>query len=87
MENGELKRLRGEIDRVDAQLVELLNERLRLVDEIGAVKRALALPVRDEKREAELLERVRALAGGNAVEAEAVYQMILLISRERQSRT
>lgn len=87
MENGELKRLRGEIDRVDAQLVALLNERLRLVDEIGAVKRAQALPVRDEKREAELLERVRALAGEDAAEAEAVFRLLLRLSRERQSRT
>ena len=80
-------RLRGEIDRVDTELVRLLNERLRLVDAIGAIKRARGLPVRDEAREAELLAHIRAQAGENAAEAEAVYQMILLISRERQRHT
>lgn len=80
-------RLRGEIDRVDTELVRLLNERLRLVDAIGAIKRERGLPVRDEAREAELLARIRAQAGENAAEAEAVYQMILLISRERQRHT
>ena len=80
-------RLRGEIDRVDTELVRLLNERLRLVDAIGAIKRARGLPVRDEAREAELLARIRAQAEENAAEAEAVYQMILLISRERQRHT
>lgn len=82
--DGELKRLRGEIDRVDGELVALLSERLRLVDAVGALKKAEGLPVRDEAREAELLARIRALAGENAQEAEAVYQMILLISRARQ---
>ncbi len=80
-------RLRGEIDRVDTELVRLLNERLRLVDAIGAIKRERGLPVRDEAREAELLARIRAQAGENAAEAEAVYQMILLISQERQRHT
>lgn len=85
--DGEMGRLRGEIDRVDTELVRLLNERLRLVDAIGAIKRARGLPVRDEAREAELLARIRAQAEENAAEAEAVYQMILLISRERQRHT
>ena len=85
--DGEMGRLRGEIDRVDTELVRLLNERLRLVDAIGAIKRARGLPVRDEAREAELLARIRAQAGENAAEAEVVYQMILLISRERQRHT
>lgn len=87
MENAELKRLRGEIDRVDTELVTLLNERLQLVDAIGALKRGQGLPVRDEAREAELLARIRAQAGENAAAAEAVYQMILLISRERERHT
>lgn len=85
--DGEMGRLRGEIDRVDTELVRLLNERLRLVDAIGAIKRERGLPVRDEAREAELLARIRAQAGENAAEAEAVYQMILLISQERQRHT
>ena len=86
MEKGELERLRGEIDRVDAELTALLNERLRLVDEIGAYKREQGLPVRDEAREAELLARIRACAGENADEAEAVYQTILRLSSARQER-
>ncbi|MGX8693039.1 MAG: chorismate mutase [Clostridia bacterium] len=84
MENGELERLRGGIDRVDAELVTLLNRRLQLVDEIAALKHEQGLPVRDEAREAELLARIRAQAGENAAEAEAVYQTILRISRMRQ---
>lgn len=84
MENGELERLRGEIDRIDAAMAALLDERLRLVDEIGACKQARGLPVRDGAREAELLSRIRAIAGENADEAEEVYRTILRLSRARQ---
>lgn len=84
--DGELERLRGEIDRADNALMAAFLERLRIVDRIGARKRALGLPARDDAREEALLARVRALAGENADEAEAVYQMILLICRTRQER-
>ena len=84
MPNEELERLREEIDRVDAELVELLNKRLQLVDEIGALKRGQGLPVRDRAREEELLARIRARAGENAAEAETVYRTLLQISRARQ---
>jgi monofunctional chorismate mutase len=86
MENRELARLRGEIDRIDAQLLALFLERMRVVDEIGATKRGLGLPVRDEAREAELLARIRAQAGEQADEAEALFRALLDISRGRQER-
>ncbi len=84
MENRELARLRGEIDRIDAQLLALFLERMRVVDEIGETKRSLGLPVRDEAREAKLLARIRAQAGERADEAEALFQALLAISRGRQ---
>lgn len=86
MENGELARLRGEIDRIDAQLLALFLERMRVVDEIGETKRGLKLPVRDEAREAELLARIRAQAGERADEAEVLFRALLDISRGRQEQ-
>ena len=86
MPNEELERLREEIDRVDAELVELLNKRLQLVDEIGALKRGQGLPVRDRAREEELLAHIRAQAGEQADEAEALFLALLDISRARQER-
>ncbi|ASI98915.1 chorismate mutase [Thermococcus celer] len=49
--------LRKEIDEIDKQIAELLEERVRVVTEIGKIKRELGLPIRDEKREEELLKR------------------------------
>ena len=49
---------RQRIDRIDTQLVGLLNSRSACAVEIGRVKRKLALPVYSPEREAAILERV-----------------------------
>jgi chorismate mutase len=46
-----LEELRILIDDVDRRIVELLNERTRVVENIGRVKREAALPVYEPKRE------------------------------------
>ncbi len=85
MENGELERLRGEIDRVDAELLRLFAARMALVDEIGAVKAERGLPVCDPRREAEILARVRERAGAElADEAETLFRTLTALSRARQ---
>ena len=52
-----LHELRTEIDGIDRQIIELLEERAKLTREIGKIKRELNLPVKDEKREEEVLKR------------------------------
>ena len=46
------------IDRIDAQVLALLNERARVVEIIGAVKREHAMPVYEPKREDEVYRNV-----------------------------
>lgn len=53
-----LARLRKAIDRIDARLVNLLNERARAVVEIGQHKRDTNTPIYAPHREAEVLNRV-----------------------------
>ncbi|WP_461863127.1 chorismate mutase [Thermococcus sp.] len=52
-----LHELRTEIDGIDRQIIGLLEERAKLTREIGKIKRELNLPVKDEKREEEVLKR------------------------------
>ncbi len=52
-----LYELRTEIDGIDRQIIELLEERVKLTREIGKIKRELNLSVKDEKREEEVLKR------------------------------
>jgi chorismate mutase-like protein len=46
-----LEELRVLIDDVDRRIVDLLNERTRVVENIGRVKREAALPIYEPKRE------------------------------------
>lgn len=53
-----IQALRERVDVVDRELVRLLNERARLVQEMGAFKREAGIALFDPKREEEILQRV-----------------------------
>ena len=57
-EQAEIDVWRSRIDRIDAQLIGLLNSRSACAVEIGRLKRLLGLPVYSPEREAWILERV-----------------------------
>jgi 3-deoxy-7-phosphoheptulonate synthase/chorismate mutase len=61
---SELGRIRSEIDDVNGRLLELLNERARLVQQIGPVKQAAGHRLYDPVREAEQLQRLMLLNRG-----------------------
>lgn len=64
-----LQPLRDAIDRIDGQLVQLLNERARLATEVGHIKHAVGAPVFRPEREAEVLRNVAAKSAGPLEEA------------------
>ncbi len=53
-----LAKLRSQIDRLDARLVKILNDRAELVREVGKLKRGQNIPIYAPHREAEVLEKV-----------------------------
>ena len=53
-----LEELRVLIDDVDRRMVELLNQRTRVVEDIGRVKREAALPIYEPKREDQVFANV-----------------------------
>lgn len=61
---AELKRLREAIDRVDAVLVKLLNQRAKYAVEVGEIKGLLALPIYAPEREKQVLQRVEDESAG-----------------------
>jgi chorismate mutase/prephenate dehydratase len=62
--NDPLDPLRAKIDALDAKLVELLNERARVVIEVGKIKQQNKSPIYAPDREKAILERVRQLNKG-----------------------
>ena len=74
-----LDQLRVEIDRLDAQIVSLLNERAKVVVQVGKVKQQTNTPVYAPEREKAVLEKVRRLNHGPLPNSclEAVYRELM----------
>ncbi|MGH9718982.1 MAG: chorismate mutase [Bryobacteraceae bacterium] len=61
-EELEIRRVR--IDAVDLKILELLNERTRIVQEIGSIKQEANLPIYEPKREDAVYRNVTQHNGG-----------------------
>lgn len=53
-----LRDCRDRIDELDRRILELLNDRTRIVEEIGRVKHQLDLPIYEPRREDEVFDNV-----------------------------
>jgi len=64
MSMEELAECRKRIDALDLKLLALLNERTRIVEEIGRIKQRLSLPIYEPKREEDVFRNVTTHNGG-----------------------
>ena len=55
---------RRRIDEIDLRILELLNERTRVVERIGDIKHAFSMPVYEPRREDEVYRNVTEHNGG-----------------------
>ena len=70
-EESPLNNLRSEIDRIDEEILDLLNARVRLVLDIGQIKREHKLRIFDPKRESTILQRLL-LGNSGPLDSESV---------------
>ena len=82
----DLKELRQEIDRIDASLVELYEERMEVSSQIADYKIANGKKVYDREREIEKIQAVKSLAHSdfNKVGVEELFSQIMTMSRKLQ---
>jgi chorismate mutase len=80
-----LEDLRQDIDRVDEVIVRLLNERARVVCEIGRLKKTLGQPVYQPDREKEVLEHVRGVAVEGPLGPDAIARLFERIIDEART--
>ena len=76
----QLATYRQQIDSLDQRIVELLEERARVVEKVSAIKREAHLPVTVPGREQQVIEKAQELAKGGPLPAEAVgriYQKVI----------
>ena len=77
--------LRDQIDRVDADLIRLFEERLRISEAIAQVKAVHHTPVLDPEREARVLARAEALVSPeNRADTLAFMRALMAFSKLRQ---
>src|SRR6185369_9280722 len=76
---GSLEPLRRQIDALDAKIVQLLNDRAKVVVEIGKLKQQNNAPIYAPDREKAVLEKVRKLNHGPLPDRclEAVYRELM----------
>ncbi|MEJ2003674.1 MAG: chorismate mutase, partial [Cyclobacteriaceae bacterium] len=79
----DIKNIRKQIDSIDQQILNLLNERMELVKQIGELKRTTKAAVYRPERERAILERLyNASSGRLSPQAiEAIYLEIFAVSR------
>lgn len=78
-----LESLRTQIDRIDEQLLQLLNQRMEVVREVGELKKTSKSVIYRPEREKQILDRLHLLNKGLMTPAaiDAIYLEIFAVSR------
>ena len=85
----DLDTIRQKIDKIDDQIVQLLEERMHLVEGVIAYKKASGKSILDTKREEVIFEKVKSRVGNKKYEDTIVetFSDILKRSRDYQDIT
>ncbi len=75
---------RQQIDEVDLRILELLNQRTRIVEQIGCIKQKVSMPIYEPSREDQVFRNVTANNAG-PLSAEAVRRIFERIIDEARS--
>lgn len=79
---NELKTFRSRIDRIDDQIIDLLASRMKIVDDIGVIKKENNVAILQVKRWNEILKRMTAAGGQEGLSEEFVLRVYKAIHQE-----
>ena len=83
---SELEQLRGDIDAIDRQIVDLMKRRMETVAQVAEYKKANNMPVLDTSRERALLSKVGQEAGEELADyIQSMYRTIMAASRSYEN--
>jgi len=89
MARNDIENLRRKIDEADTELLDILKERMDIVDEIGELKRAENIEARDERRRGDLLSDRVSKGKNRGLSGEFVrnlFERIMDYAEERQQK-
>jgi len=79
-----LEKFRKEIDKIDDEIVDLLNKRGEIVLKIGKIKKLHNLEIKQPNREFEILGRIQSRSTIYKKSIQAIWKEILKASRKIQ---
>ena len=82
----DLNEIRKEINSIDEQLIKLFIQRMDCAKAVGKYKKANGIPILNEEREREILDRVYARGGEYGLYARALFADIIVMSRSLQQK-
>jgi len=83
----DLQELRTEIDKIDQQLIQLIEQRMDISKKVAEYKKQHNLPIHDPVREQEILEKLSAKAGDdNKENIKELYIKLFELSRAVQEK-
>lgn len=80
--NNQLHKLRLRIDEYDTKLIEILGKRMRIADEIGALKKEKNVAILQNRRWKEILEKMKIEGNDQALSEEFILQLFRAIHQE-----
>ncbi|MEI7718721.1 MAG: chorismate mutase [archaeon] len=84
--NLELETIREKITGVDNEILELLEERIALAEEVADVKKENDLPIEDLTKEEEIIRQRKLHTSLNGDFVEAIMKLIIKESKKVQSK-
>ncbi len=85
-----LEGLRDELEEVDRKIVNLVEKRLKIADEIAIAKKEKDLDIEDEKREKKVIENAVVQAQNLDIDDEVIRDLVshlIEVSKKRQRKT
>ena len=82
----ELKKKRKEIDLIDQKLLSLLNQRVRIAQEIGKIKKEMGKKIYDPEREKKVLKRLKSKNRGPLKEEDLIKIFTTILRGCRRSQ-
>lgn len=74
--------LRTQIDAIDDALISLIKKRLRAVEAIAEIKKHENKPIKDEKREKEIMTRLKKLAKELKIDQKVIEDIYKILINE-----
>lgn len=79
-----LEKFRNDIDLLDHQIINLLDQRFNLTNQVGLFKQKNNLDIENTNRELEIIKQINKLEIDNAKEVTEIYLHLFSVSKKGQ---